>query len=116
MFVRKKTTKSGTVKHYLVETYRENGKVRQKVLYYLGEHATVEEALAWLDAEAERGISPMREARRNWCDWVDGKAEKREIGEREHELIMLGFQDGCRCAEQAVKLREIVRSAQEGRD
>jgi hypothetical protein len=46
MFVRKKTTKYGTVKHYLVEGYRENGKVRQRVAAYLGDAATVEDAIA----------------------------------------------------------------------
>jgi hypothetical protein len=59
MFVRKKVTASGTVKHYLVESTRVKGKVRQKVLCYLGEHATAEEALAWLQSEAAR---LMREA------------------------------------------------------
>jgi hypothetical protein len=47
MFVRKKVTSSGTVQHYLVENRREGGKVRQKVLYYLGAWATVEEALEY---------------------------------------------------------------------
>jgi hypothetical protein len=42
MFVRKKTTASGTVKHYLVECRRVDGKVRQKVLFYLGEYPTPE--------------------------------------------------------------------------
>jgi hypothetical protein len=54
MFVRKKKTSSGKTQHYLVESRRENGKVRQKVLFYLGEHATAEEALAWLGEEVAR--------------------------------------------------------------
>ncbi len=52
MFVRKKTTASGTVKHYLVTTRRESGKVRQKVLFYLGEHASVDAALMHFDEQA----------------------------------------------------------------
>jgi hypothetical protein len=51
MFVRKKTTKGGAVKHYLVECHREGGKVRQRVLCYLGDYATVEEALAGIAKE-----------------------------------------------------------------
>jgi len=31
--------------HYLVEGYREGGKVKQRVLAYLGEHETVESLL-----------------------------------------------------------------------
>jgi hypothetical protein len=52
MFVRTKTTRSGTVKHYLVECRREGGKVRQKVLYYLGAHPTVEAKVAYLERES----------------------------------------------------------------
>jgi hypothetical protein len=54
MFVRKKTTRSGTVKHYLVECRREGGKVRQKVLWCLGEHQTVEAELAYLEQRARQ--------------------------------------------------------------
>jgi hypothetical protein len=42
------------VYHYLVESYRESGKVRQRTLAYLGEYPTVEEALARLPQEIER--------------------------------------------------------------
>jgi hypothetical protein len=52
MFVRKKTTWAGAVKHYLVESRREGGKVRQRVLYYLGDCPTVEEQLARYDYTA----------------------------------------------------------------
>jgi hypothetical protein len=46
MFVRRKVTKCGTVKHYLVESRREGGRVRQRVLWYLGPFATPEALLA----------------------------------------------------------------------
>src|SRR5262249_40956503 len=46
VFIRKKVTKSGTTKHCLVECRREGGKVRQKVLYYLGDFPSLEAALA----------------------------------------------------------------------
>jgi hypothetical protein len=62
MFVRTKTTRSGTVKHYLVECRREGGKVRQKVLWYLGEHRTVEAELAWLEERARH----YREVAARW--------------------------------------------------
>jgi uncharacterized tellurite resistance protein B-like protein len=39
--------------YYLVESYRENGKVHQRTLAYLGEYPTVEEALAGLPKEIE---------------------------------------------------------------
>ena len=37
--------------HYLVENYRENSRVRQRTLAYLGKYPTVEEALAGLPDE-----------------------------------------------------------------
>jgi hypothetical protein len=65
MFVRKKTTKSGTVNHYLVENRREGGKVKQKVLAYLGHHETLEEAirsaeewLAYCEDQAGKLVHP----------------------------------------------------------
>jgi hypothetical protein len=45
MFIRKKTI-NGTVYHYLVKSVRIKGKVRQKVLAYLGAFDNVEEAYA----------------------------------------------------------------------
>src|ERR687891_658281 len=39
--------------HYLVESYRENGQVRQRTLAYLGEYSSVEEALAGLPVDIE---------------------------------------------------------------
>jgi hypothetical protein len=40
--------------YYLVESYRESGKVHQRTLAYLGEYPTVEEALARLPQDIER--------------------------------------------------------------
>ncbi|MBS1799550.1 MAG: hypothetical protein JSS95_06955 [Acidobacteria bacterium] len=42
-FIRKKLIK-GTVYHYLVENFREEGKVRQKVIAYLGQFDAVADA------------------------------------------------------------------------
>lgn len=42
-FIRTKRIK-GVLYHYLVENYREDGKVRQRVLAYLGQFATVQAA------------------------------------------------------------------------
>lgn len=55
MFVRKKTTPNGTAKHYLVENRREGGKVRQKVLYYLGSFPTPEAEIAFWQARIRDG-------------------------------------------------------------
>jgi len=60
-FVRTKTIK-GIVYHYLVESYRdEGGKVRQRVLAYLGVHPTVEAALAHWRSEARTADNMERE-------------------------------------------------------
>jgi hypothetical protein len=53
MFVRKKVVKGGTY-YYLVQSGRAGGKVRQKVVAYLGTYATVQEALEKIPAEVER--------------------------------------------------------------
>jgi hypothetical protein len=45
-FIRTKLVK-GIAYYYLVESYREDGKVRQRVLAYLGKHSTVNAALAY---------------------------------------------------------------------
>jgi hypothetical protein len=52
-FVRRKTI-NGKDKFYLVENKRVDGKVRQKVLAYLGESDTVEGAIAELEDRIER--------------------------------------------------------------
>lgn len=52
-FVRRKTI-NGKDKFYLVENKRVDGKVRQKVLCYLGESDTVEGAIAELGDRIER--------------------------------------------------------------
>lgn len=50
-FVRTKVIK-GTTYYYLVEGYRQDGKVRQKVLSYLGKYPTVKLAISyWKDQE-----------------------------------------------------------------
>jgi hypothetical protein len=52
MFVRKKIARSGAVQHYLVENRREGGKVRQRVLFYLGGYDSVAAAVAGWTADA----------------------------------------------------------------
>lgn len=53
-FVRRKTIKGNTY-FYLVEGVRDGTKVRQRVLLYLGHHATVKEAHAFWKREAREG-------------------------------------------------------------
>lgn len=52
-FIRKKKV-NGREYYYLVENYRQSGKVRQKTLAYLGPCSSVEGAIADLEARAER--------------------------------------------------------------
>ncbi len=52
-FVRTKTIK-GAEYHYLVEGVREDGKVRQKVVCYLGQHASVKAAYRFWSREARK--------------------------------------------------------------
>jgi hypothetical protein len=61
-FIRAKTRKklswpdrqpTSSTYYYLVENYRENGRVRQRIIAYLGKYPTVEEALAGLPGEIE---------------------------------------------------------------
>jgi methionine salvage enolase-phosphatase E1 len=62
MFIR--TKKIGKrVKFYLVENAREGGKVKQKVLAYLGENETVEAAIAQLERWIEHDSRPDAKAR-----------------------------------------------------
>jgi hypothetical protein len=105
MFVRKKTTKSGTVKHYLVESHREGGKVRQKVLHYLGEHPTVGERLAWLDAEVDRDCLSAIEL----MDALMADGQNHQI----RQMLRVYDYDITRHKAEADRLRQIIRSAQE---
>jgi hypothetical protein len=115
MFVRKKTTKSGTTKHYLVESRREGGKVRQKVLAYLGEHPTAEARLAWLDEEVERLCRDgLRWAAEPDTDDLKTRLRYSLNGPPHHVRQMLDFLDReirWHMAE-AARLREIICSAQ----
>jgi hypothetical protein len=93
VFVRKKVTSSGAVKHYLVACSREGGKVRQKVLCYLGDFATVAEAreglprlirehqdaaaIALAQADAARGSLP--ESYRENPPRPDGRRNGRSV-------------------------------------
>ena len=63
MWIRKRTygTKYGLSTHYhVVESYRENGKVRQRYICNLGEHPTAEDALS----EAEQKLKEYLELER----------------------------------------------------
>jgi hypothetical protein len=117
MFVRKKTTASGAVKHYLVESRREGGKVRQKVLHYLGKHPTVEERLAWLDDEVSKccrmatelyaEVDATAKDLKRYCTWAHYGTD-RQIW----ELIQFYEYEIHRHKAEAGRLREIIRSAQ----
>lgn len=52
MFIRKRRSSARADSYQVVETYRENGRVRQRVLANLGPHSTIEEALAAFRGEA----------------------------------------------------------------
>lgn len=62
-FVRKKTMRGYTY-HYFVESYREDGKVKQRTLRYLGKYSTVEaaDAAAAKKAKAEAAEKAQLEA------------------------------------------------------
>lgn len=66
MFVRKKSGK-GRDYYQLVEGYRVEGKVRQRVLLHLGQYATVDEALAgwewWAKAKRDHARDHLRAAK-----------------------------------------------------
>jgi hypothetical protein len=57
-FIRAKTQKSDygeSTYYYLVESYRDNGKVRHRTLAYLGKYPSVEAALEGLPQDIEKG-------------------------------------------------------------
>ena len=45
MFIRKRKAIRSAGSHQVIETYRDGGKVRQRVIYNLGRHSTIEAAL-----------------------------------------------------------------------
>jgi hypothetical protein len=77
MFVRVKRTARGTLKHYLVQTFREGGKVRQRTVAYLGRFPTVGDALRELPAKIamEERILSRERAR-----WGNRRRKKRNPG------------------------------------
>jgi hypothetical protein len=54
--------------YYLVESYRDNGRVRQKTLAYLGKYPSVEDALALLPQDIERWKEKTLPMVRRWRD------------------------------------------------
>jgi hypothetical protein len=74
--------------YYLVESYRESGKVHQRTLAYLGEYPTVEEALMKLPVDIDRqktyvpSICQRRDAAlADYQKWVDRVGEPLVIRE-----------------------------------
>lgn len=61
-FIRKKTI-NGREYHYLVESYRSNGKVKQKTLAYLGRHPSVQAKVEWLGRRLRTWQSQAEENR-----------------------------------------------------
>jgi len=51
--------------YYLVEAVRDGGKVRQRVLFYLGRYATVQAALAGLPADIDKERYLLAKAQAN---------------------------------------------------
>jgi hypothetical protein len=62
--------------YYLVESYREAGKVRQRTLAYLGEYPTVEEALTRLPVDIER-------RKKNLLSWSQPRLEEAKAAYQE---------------------------------
>jgi hypothetical protein len=65
---RQKSRERERTYYYLVESYRENGRVRQRTLAYLGKYSSMEDALARLpqDIERRKGKTLPRV-----CQWRD---------------------------------------------
>jgi len=77
-FIREKQGKTGRRYFYLVESARKGGKVRQKVVAYLGQYSTVEAALAGLPRDVDK-----------WRGWVvRARANMAKIRERLRWLPM----------------------------
>jgi hypothetical protein len=82
-FIRKRTGRwnGGTAVYYqLVETYRENGKVKQRVAG-LGVHPTVEEALHALRARVARIEALLVREPQGWRAWRRRKKTAAELTE-----------------------------------
>lgn len=62
-FVRTKT-RNGKRRYHLVENYREDGKVRQRTIAYLGEYPTIEAAIEGLTQEIQRRHQRAESSRR----------------------------------------------------
>ena len=78
-FIRAKRQKSWhreLTYYYLVESYRENGCVRQRTLAYLGEYPSVEAALAGLPQDIEAEKRNYLNGRRQWHDEAKADYEK----------------------------------------
>jgi hypothetical protein len=93
-------------RYQLVETYREGGKVKQRVAS-LGKHATVEEALhAFRESVAfwERALARNEEAR-GW------RAHRRRSRRREELNVLLG-----KARDRLAKLEAVVSTTSHRRD
>ena len=80
-FIRKRIspTRRQTPSYQLIETYRESGKVRQRVLANLGRHPTVDEAL-----DAARGHVGMDEEFLAMCERGYNRAGRR-LGSKDYD-------------------------------
>lgn len=97
-FIRRKTI-NGKDKFYLVESKRIDGKVRQKVLAYLGESDTVESAIAEVEDQIVRRRGYLQRSLENaqickermlpaWL--VDGEVPPRKRGGLQRASFLIG--------------------------
>jgi hypothetical protein len=73
--------------YYLVETYREGGKVRQRTLAYLGKYPTVEEALTRLPVDIERRKNDVLPKLCRWRD--EAQAAYQELIARAEKPLVI---------------------------
>ena len=84
-FIRTKRMPKGSPKHYLVTSERVEGKVRQRVLAYLGDYATVEAALESLPVDIMLTRWALRRLREK-CYCCARRYRKLPASEREPQL------------------------------
>lgn len=72
--------------YYLVENYREGGKVRQRTLAYLGKYPSVEEALAGLQNEIEHAYEQAAHFD-EWYKKSPGTTYYRDVAQKYREKV-----------------------------
>jgi len=90
-FIRKKKKTDNSTAYYLVESYRDNGKVLQRTLCYLGsskECATIDGAIKYNEKRVASCSINLSEAQQAAKDWR--AALKQEIEHNQSEIKRAG--------------------------